>query len=332
MIRATWGDMLAPTVAALIVERPHLGHRLALAPRRVLHALSAFIAHALEQGTSTSGIAADVDTLDIRDLLGRAIPAPHRRLYGLLDRVGEQARPLAFYRRTNSILCGPASSLLLSSEAVDESCLHVVEELVSEPVLLAAQKAVGRSTSNLRYLRTALAFLRASGLALDVERLPSGAGWRSIKRRLTSDLGRAVAPPLPFRCPSSWRHVEKLSDLFQLGQSFNNCIGGIGSGGTHHLMQFATGTAVFLASDGDPPALACVQNVGPSLWHIGETAIGGRRPGRTPILSKLHTALEKVLAEAGHKLLETSPASAFETIGWQANRAVDLGDGLDDAA
>lgn len=194
MIWATWGDTLAPTVAALIVERPQLGQRIALAPRRVLHALAAYISHALEQNVSTSSIAANVDTLDIRVLLGRAIPAPHRRLYGLLDRAGEQVRPLTFYRRTNSILCGPASSLLVSSEIVDEACLSVVEELVSEPVLLAAEKAVGRSASNLRYLRTAFAFLRATGLALDVERLPSGAGWRSIKRRITSDLGRAVAP------------------------------------------------------------------------------------------------------------------------------------------
>lgn len=97
-------------------------------------------------------------------------------------------------------------------------------------------------------------------------------------------------------------------------------------------MEFTLGRAVYLASDGELPALASVQSVGPSLWHIGESAIGGRRPGRTPILSELHTALEKVLAEAGHILLETAPASAFESIGWQANRAVDLGDDFDDAA
>jgi len=33
MIASVWGTALSTTVAALIVERPHLGHRLALAQR-----------------------------------------------------------------------------------------------------------------------------------------------------------------------------------------------------------------------------------------------------------------------------------------------------------
>ena len=334
MIRATWGDALAPTVAVLIVERPHLAHRLALAPRRVLHALSAFIMHALEQGAGTSSIAADVDTLDIRNLLGRAIPTVHRRLYGLLDRAGEQARPLAFYRRTNSILCGPAASLLLSSDAVDEACLRVVEQLVSEPALLAAHKAIGRSDHSLHQLKAVLAYLRATGLALDVEQLPSGAGWRSIKRRLTADLGRAVAPPLPFRCPTGWRHVDRLSDLFDLGRQFGNCVAGISSGGSHHLVQFISGAEVFLASDGEP-ALASALSVGPHLWVLAETAIGRQHLGGSPLIGGLRIALGEVLAEAGHMLLEIAPASAMQSISWHAEPNDGLGeddDGIDVAA
>ena len=59
MINAVWRETLAPTVAALIVARPGLGHRFALAPRRVLHALAAFISYAVEQGWDTSDIAAE---------------------------------------------------------------------------------------------------------------------------------------------------------------------------------------------------------------------------------------------------------------------------------
>ena len=219
MIRATWGETLSPTVAALIVKCPQLGHRLALAPRRVLHALAAYIAHALEREVSTSSIAGDVDTKDVHDLLGRAIPTVHPRLYRMLDRVGERAKPLAFYIRLNQILSGPASALLLSSDPVDEPCLRVVEQLASERVLLAAQKAIGRSDSNLHQIKSILAYLRATGLSLDVERLPHGAGWNSIKRRLTADLGRAMAPALPFGCPAGWKHVAVLSDLFDLGKN-----------------------------------------------------------------------------------------------------------------
>jgi len=115
MITAVWGTTLSSTVAALIVERPHLGHRLALAQRRVVHGLCAYILHALEQRLEPSAIAADVDLRDIRDLLATAIPNIHPRLYGLFDRLGDQAMPHAFYQRLNECLCGPASDLLLSS-------------------------------------------------------------------------------------------------------------------------------------------------------------------------------------------------------------------------
>lgn len=334
MIAAVWGEQLSPVVAALIVERPQLGHRLALAPRRVLHVLAAYIAHALEQGVSTPCIAADVDVQDIRDLLGRAIPAAHPRLYGMLDRIGEQAQPLAFYQRVNQVLSGPASALLLGSDMVDEACLRVVEQLVSEPALLAAHKAIGRSHYSLAQLKSVLAYLRAAGLALDVEHLPSGAGWRSIKRRLTADLGRAAAPPLPFRCPAGWQHVARLSDLFDLGRQFGNCVAGISGGGTHHLVQFISGEEVFLASEGEP-ALASVQNVGPSLWIVAETALGRHHTGRSPLLGALRIALGEALAEAGHTLLEIAPVSAIQSISWHAKSSDDLGeddDGIDVAA
>lgn len=198
MILATWGDTLAPTMAALVVERPPLGRRLARAPRRVLHAVAAYVTHALEQGASTADIARDTDTSDVRELLRRAIPTLHPRLYGLLDRMGDQARPLHVYQRTNRILCGPACDLLIDSETIDDGCLQGVEELVADRVLLAAQKVVGRSEGYIRQLRSALIYLRATGLAREIEQLPTGAGWRSIQRRVTADLGRAVAPPSPF--------------------------------------------------------------------------------------------------------------------------------------
>ena len=330
MIRATWGETLSSTVAALIVERQQLGHRLALAPCRVMHTLAAFIAHSLEQGVSMSSIAEAVDTQDIRDLLGRAIPATHPRLYGLLDRVGEQARPLAFYLRMNQILSGPASALLLSSDPVDEACLRVVEELLSEPVLLAAHQAIGRSDFALNHLKSALAYLRATGLAHDVEQLPSGAGWRSIKRRISTDLGRGTAPSLPFRCPDGWRHDSPLSDIFEVGRKLRNCVAGIGGGGTHHFVQFFSGAEIFFASDGEPLALASIQNVGPRLWVVCETAIERPRPGQSYVIDEIRTALSEVLAEAGHALLDAAPVSAFQTIAFKAEYNTDQGDGDDD--
>lgn len=334
MIACVWGTALSPTVAALIVERQHLGHRFSLAPRRVLHALSAFISHALEQDMSASEIAADVDRRDIRDLLACAIPIVHPRLFKLLDRCGEHAKPLAFYKRINEFLHGPASSLLLESEIVDEACLQIVEELVAEPVLLAARRAIGRSQSNLRLLRSVIAFLRATGLSLDAEQLPAGSGWRSIQRRLSSDLGRGVAPPLPCRCPDGWRQVTKLSDLFKLGRDLENCVAGVGGGGEHHLVNFITGEEFFLVSDSAPPALTSVQSAGPTLWIISQMAVGRGRPETGLLLGELRTAMRAVLTEAGHTLLEITPTSAIQSISYRAERAVELGEDedLDDAA
>lgn len=333
MIRATWGEALAPAVAALIVERPPLGRRLALAPRRVLHAIAAFVTHALEQGASTADIARDTDTRDVRELLRRAIPTAHPRLYGLLDRMGDQARPLHVYQRANRILCGPASELLLNSETIDDGCLQVVEELVADRVLLAAQQAVGRSEGYIRQLRSALIYLRATGLAREIEQLPTGAGWRSIQRRVTADLGRAVAPPSPFRPPAGWRQVETLSDLLHLGRNLQNCVARVGGGGEHHLTQFVSGVDLFFAHDGEPLALVSVHSVGPTLWTIGDLAFG-RGSVRTSLSRQtLFVALREMMAGAGHMLLDVAPASALHSIGWRAERAIDLGDDdLDDAA
>lgn len=223
MITAVWGPTLSSTVAALIFERPHFGHRLALAQRRVVHGLSAYIHHALEQGLDPHAIAVAVDGRDIRDLLGEAIPHLHPRLYGMFDRLGDRTMPLALYRQMNDILWGPASNLLLANETVTVPLLGIVEAIVSDRVLLAARKAIGRCSSSLNVVQGILAFMRATGLSIGVERLRPGSGWRALQRRDTADLGWASAPPLvsapalgmearqeDVRTPAHWECAGKL--------------------------------------------------------------------------------------------------------------------------
>ena len=296
MINAVWRGTLAPTVAALIVARPGFGHRLALAPRRVLHALAVFIPHAVEQGCDTSDIAAEVDAREIRDLLACAIPNAHPRLLGLFDRLGAQSMGLTFYRRLNEALWGSASSLLLNSDAVDEARLGFIEQLV--------RPGAACSPKGHRDFR----FLRTTSLSLDVEQPPLGSGWRAIRRRIMTDLGRAAAPPLPCRCPSGWRHIRTVSGLFQLGRDLRNCLAGIGLGGDHHLLQFLSGAELVFVSDDEASTLASVQSVGPSLWMIGETAVGRIHPAASPRPEELRIPLAKTLAEVGHTLLDTTPA------------------------
>lgn len=335
MIASVWGTALSTTVAALIVERPRLGHRLALAPRRVVHGLSAYILHALEQNLDASAIAADVDVRDIRDLLADAIPNVHPRLFGLFNRVGDKSMPLAFYRRANDLLRGPASDLVLASEVVNEPSLGVIAVIAADPVLLAAQKAISNNNSNLNTVISAVAFVRASGLAVDVEQLPMGSGWRALKRRIKADLARASAPPLKFPQPKGWKHVDTVSEMLRIGTEMENCVASFGGGGGHHLFNFMSGNEIFFISEAEPLTLAAVQDVGPGLWQITQMEGAARASGTFPQPRQLRDPLNKALAEVGHKLLETAPASALQSITWRAEGGaggLDEDDELDEAA
>ncbi len=165
----------------------------------------------------------------------------------------------------NEILQGPASDLLLTCEVVNEPGLGIIGVIAEAPVLLAAQKAIGNSNSNLNVVVSAVAFVRASGLSVDVEQLPMGSGWRALKRRITADLGRAGAPPLKFHQPEGWTHVEKMSELLRIGSALENCIADFGGGGGHHLFNFMSGSEVFFVVEAAPLTLAAVQDVGPGL-------------------------------------------------------------------
>lgn len=113
MIALVWGTSLGPVVAALIVDQPRLASRLALAPRRVMHALAAYICHALAMQQDTAQIAREIERQDVRALLSQAIPNPHPRLYRMLDRLGPTALDMAVHTRLNEVLHGPAADLLL---------------------------------------------------------------------------------------------------------------------------------------------------------------------------------------------------------------------------
>ena len=120
-----------------------------------------------------------------------------------------------------------------------------------------------------------------------------------------------------------------MSGLFQMGKDLRNCLAGIGLGGNHHLLQFLSGAELVFVSGDEASTLASVQSVGPSLWMIGEMAIGRIRPTAPPRREELRIALAEVLTEVGHTLPDASPAWAFRAIARQAERTADPGDHLD---
>jgi hypothetical protein len=333
MITLVWGENLAPVVAALIVDWPNLARRMVLAPRRVVHALAAYIHHALESQYDTAKIAREIGTRDVRALLSEAIPNPHPRFYRMLDRLGPTALNVTTYQCLNDVLHGPAADLLLDAYEVTDSHLNVVTQIVADPVLLAARKAIGWSEPDLRHLQHALTYLRAKGLSDDIEKLPPGAGWKSVLRRISSDLGRARAPRAGFEAPTGWRQVEDVAGLWQVGTALGNCVSSLRSGGDAYIEGLIGGHVVYLAHNDEPVMLACVRTVGPNLWTLGETTTSRTGSDIMRAREGLRTGLIKAIAETGGTLLDQSPLSAIQSIVWRAEcGAGDDPDNLDEVA
>ena len=333
MIAEVWGDNLGPVVADLIVEQPRLAARLVLAPRRVVHALAAYLCHAVVAQQDSAQIASEIERQDVRVLLSYAIPKPHPRLYRMLDRLGPIALELAVYGRLNKVLHGPAADLLLDAEEITDNDLRVVTKIVADPVLLAARKAIRWSATDLQHLQLALAYLRAKGLSHDIETLPPGAGWKAILRRISGDLGRAQAPAASFAVPEGWRQIEDVAGLWQIGTALGNCVSSLRSGGEGHVEQLIDGEAIYLVHDAEPLMLASVRRVGPNLWTLAETTTS--RPGSDIMAARdaLRSDLSKAIAETGGALLDQSPMSAIRSIAWRVSqRGNDDLDELDDVA
>jgi hypothetical protein len=333
MIALVWGKTLAPIVSAMIVDQPGLAPRFVLAPRRVVHSIAAYILHALAQ-QNIQQIAREIETRDVRALLAGAVMNPHPRLYRRLDRIGPSALETTFYERLNEVLHGPAADLLLDIEEVSEMHLGFVTQIVTDPVLLAARKAIGWSEIDLKHLQHVLRYLRVTGLSDEIEWPPTGAGWKSILRRISSDMGRARAPRASFAAPLGWRQIEDVAGLWQVGTTLGNCVASFRSGGEGYVEQLIAGDAVYLAHDEAPIMLACVRNVGPNLWVLGETTTS--RPGSDimKVRKALRTGLANAIAGSGGALLDHSPLTAMQSIAWRTEEGVmlNLEDDLADVA
>jgi hypothetical protein len=334
MIALVWGITLAPIVSALIVDQPDLAPRIVLAPGRVIHSLAAYIHHALDSEHDIEQIGREIAAQDVRVLLSCALTNPHRRLYRMLDRLGPTALDITFYRRLNEVLHGPAADLLLDVDEITETHLRLAIQIIADPVLLAARKAIKWSQIDLQHLQHILKYLRVTGLSDAIEKLPTGGGWKAILRRVNRDLGRARAPRASFAAPPGWRQIEDVAGLWRVGTLLGNCVASFRSGGEGYVEQLVSGDAVYLAHDDVPVMLACVRNVGPNLWVLGETTTARIGSDIMKARDALRTGLTIAIAETGGALLDHSPLSAMQAIAWRTEGGVgeDFEDDVADAA
>lgn len=312
MLTATWGD-LAGFVARFIRVRPVIAARLALAPTRAIHATAAYLHHAVASGYTEEAVGHAVERFKPRDLLCKALPAMHPRLFRLLDRAGPQARPHAFYQRLDARLHGPAGAVLLRVQNLGPDTLEVADLIAADPVLLAVKGALDVGVYGMRCLGTALAYLRALGLAANIETLPRGAGVPALVRRIEADLGRGRPPPMPFPVPAGWRQVATVAELWALGRELQNCIGGMRGSGVEHASAYLAGGEVILVSLFEPVVLASIASVGPGLWHVAQCA--GHRNAAPPPGTR--AGLEQALKDAGVHLVHVDCADAIQHVAFR---------------
>lgn len=330
MITHVWGE-IAPVVASLIVTRPTLAASLVLAPTRIVHVLGAYVQHAHAAQQPVNDIADALERQHVRDLLACAIPNAHSRLRGMLGRMGPTVFDLKVYARLSDLLHGPASDLIQTAVEITPARLELADQIVADPVLLAAHKAIGWTVSNLETLQHALTFLRTAGLANDIEALPPGSGWRAILRRISSDLGRARAPALPFAAPAGWRHIESVAGLWQAGTALGNCVANVGSGGEDYIADLISGDAAYLVYGAEPTMLARIRRVGPNLWVITEKSMSRAGSAESKATgSALTSGLTASIAATGGRLLDQAPMNAIRHIAWRAGRTAE--DDLDELA
>lgn len=316
MLATVWGA-LAPTVADMIVSRPDLGRQLSLAPPWVIHSVAAYTEAMLADKLLPNEIAVAVESQHARDLLAEAVPDPHPRVVPMLGRLEPRVADLAFYRRLNRALGGPAAPLLLESETITNSVLTVAEQIAHDPVLLAARRVFATFPHYVGSLSAALAYVRGLGLADQIERLPPSAGWRSVLRRLKADLGRAPARPPPFTVPDRWRAIRTLDDLWEVGRAMENCVRNSGFGGDHHMIDLILGTTIFLANDateGGTTMLAAIKRVGSSTWVVEQLQAKGSRAEFRERREALLSGLKQAASAIGHSMFESCPLGVLSAV------------------
>ena len=240
---------------------------------------------------------------------------------GYLIRFGGRVRKAEFYAALNEALHGAAGDLLLRGEKIDREAVEAMEQVVRDPVLLAARHTVGRSQRNVRMMAGILSYLRGAGLAKTVEELPEGSGWSAILRRIEDDLARARAPSPPFAPPEGWEVIEDVRTLWQVGRHLANCVAGLATGHTECLGDLIVGRTVFLVRHDEPELLAAIRRVGLAVWVVEQ--IAGRKNAAPAHEDRMafQQALSDRMTAAGDALVEENPLRALAELSRRARRS-----------
>ena len=185
--------------------------------------------------------------------------------------------------------------------------------IATDPVLLTVSGGLHAGLFGTQCIVTALAYVRALGLADHIEKLPRGAGLPALVRGIETDLGRGRPTSAPFSAPVGWRLVATVAELWALGHQMQNCLGGLRGSGMDHTIAFLEGREVILVSATEPVVMASIALAGPSLWHM-EQCVAHRN---APAPSGTCIALEQALGQAGVRFVRIGCADALEHVAFR---------------
>jgi hypothetical protein len=318
----TFGETLAPRVAALIRIRPSLVKRLVFANRSAHHCLVAYLYHGPDIGLPDSELAEIIEETSPRCLLRFAIENPHPRMYRILNRAGDRAQDASYYMRLDKLLKSPIGSMLADNDAEELSSVRLTyyEEIQQlHPVIHSNTRLRAAPKHRLEAASLVIEYLRAMQvLHEDDLNLPEKTGMKAFTRRLHAALDRIQSPRPKLNLPSQFHQVSNIGELRNYGRRFRNCLGRFGSGGEEKLLRLGSGTSMFIVVEEPVPMIAELRLAMENVRFVAE-ARGVKnqfidKAGKLPILMALR--------ESSFTVLDEDPASALSTFSfdYRSNR------------
>ena len=300
--------MLDRRVAKLVIARPELAKRLALAPRSAIHSIGIFLHLCPEASGEAAEVAALIDTTHPRDLLRMALPDAPAQLYRALDRVGDRVRGRAFYRRLGAIASGQFGSAFLAGRLSDQRLDFYEMVATMDPAVVAVCDALEESQRLAESVDVLVKFLRSHKAITDADLcLVPGAGINALLRRLQRSFDAIRAPDPGFHPPVGWRIIETIRELRSVGREFENCLNSRAPYAVKHWLRLVDGTGVYIINEKER-VLVALRRVAGNLYCVDEAAKSDNEDVAPHVVRALFW---DDFRAAGIQILPTSPDQAI---------------------
>lgn len=327
LLRALGADGARRMALAIRVE-PRLGERLALAPRRAVHATAAFLGSTEAGAMEAGALARALTSLHPRDLLPAAVPDADTRLYRLLERAALPAWGLAEYRMLGALLRAGLSHDLLGTASFSARDVTRAGDLLSDDLVLRSWLRPFQHGGERRSVRTALLYLRRAGLLNAAERLPDGAGPAAVARRLARALLCAEAPDVAFPAVPGWRRLRSPREVFNAGRSLRNCLRPEARQGAERVTGLLTGGVILLLHE-EAMVVAEFLAAPGGAWSVGDVLGQGNDDPPDGLVDGLLTSIRDagviVLPERLDEALRTVLAPLRREANWDDELPVLVG-------